>query len=45
MIAVVQKRDEETVRKLVHDAIALARAGCYSFVLDSMPPRAETLPL
>lgn len=34
---VVQGRDEATARKLLDDALALERAGCYALVLEGVP--------
>jgi 3-methyl-2-oxobutanoate hydroxymethyltransferase len=34
---VVQGRDEEAARKILEDAIALERAGCYALVLEGVP--------
>ncbi|MGI5863804.1 MAG: 3-methyl-2-oxobutanoate hydroxymethyltransferase [Myxococcales bacterium] len=34
---VVQGRDDQKARKLLADAIALERAGCYSLVLEGIP--------
>lgn len=34
---VVQGRDEETARRLLDDAVALERAGCYALVLEGVP--------
>jgi 3-methyl-2-oxobutanoate hydroxymethyltransferase len=34
---VVQGRDEEAARKILEDAIALERAGCFSLVLEGVP--------
>src|SRR5512143_2824997 len=34
---VVQGRDEDAARKIVEDAIALERAGCFSLVLEGVP--------
>jgi 3-methyl-2-oxobutanoate hydroxymethyltransferase len=34
---VVQGRDEQKARKLLADAIALERAGCYALVLEGIP--------
>ncbi len=34
---VVQGRDEETAQRLLDDAIALERAGCYALVLEGIP--------
>ncbi|MCC6337521.1 MAG: 3-methyl-2-oxobutanoate hydroxymethyltransferase [Myxococcales bacterium] len=34
---VVQGRDEETARKLLDDAVALEKAGCYALVLEGVP--------
>ena len=34
---VVQGRDEDTARRLVEDAVALERAGCYALVLEGVP--------
>ncbi|HCF59880.1 MAG TPA: 3-methyl-2-oxobutanoate hydroxymethyltransferase, partial [Myxococcales bacterium] len=33
----VQGRDEQKARKLLADAVALERAGCYSLVLEGIP--------
>lgn len=34
---IVQGRDEETARKLLHDAVCLEQAGCYALVLEGVP--------
>ena len=34
---VVQGRDEDAARKILEDAIALERAGCYALVLEGVP--------
>jgi 3-methyl-2-oxobutanoate hydroxymethyltransferase len=34
---VVQGRDEQAARKIMQDAIALERAGCYALVLEGVP--------
>lgn len=34
---VVQGRDEETARRLLEDAVALERAGCYALVMEGVP--------
>ncbi|MGZ3459153.1 MAG: 3-methyl-2-oxobutanoate hydroxymethyltransferase, partial [Archangium sp.] len=34
---VVQGRDEDAARKILEDAIALERAGCFSLVLEGVP--------
>ncbi|MFZ5441592.1 MAG: 3-methyl-2-oxobutanoate hydroxymethyltransferase [Myxococcota bacterium] len=34
---VVQGRDEDTARKLLDDAVALEKAGCYALVLEGVP--------
>jgi 3-methyl-2-oxobutanoate hydroxymethyltransferase len=34
---VVQGRDEEAARKILADALALERAGCYALVLEGVP--------
>jgi 3-methyl-2-oxobutanoate hydroxymethyltransferase len=34
---VVQGRDEQTARRILHDAIALEQAGCYALVLEGIP--------
>lgn len=34
---VVQGRDEETAQRLLEDAVALERAGCYALVLEGVP--------
>jgi 3-methyl-2-oxobutanoate hydroxymethyltransferase len=34
---VVQGKDEQTARKIMSDAIALERAGCYALVLEGVP--------
>lgn len=34
---IVQGRDEETARRLLEDAVALERAGCYALVLEGVP--------
>ncbi len=34
---VVQGKDEQTARKILSDALALERAGCYAIVLEGVP--------
>src|ERR1051326_4662067 len=34
---VVQGRDEETARRILRDAVALERAGCFALVLEGVP--------
>jgi len=34
---VVQGKDEQQARKIMHDAIALEQAGCYALVLEGVP--------
>jgi len=34
---VVQGRDEQAARKILHDALALEKAGCYALVLEGVP--------
>ncbi len=34
---VVQGRDEDTARKLLDDAVAIEKAGCYAVVLEGVP--------
>lgn len=34
---VVQGRDDETARKLLEDAVALEKAGCYALVMEGVP--------
>ena len=34
---VVQGRDEDTARRLLEDAVALEKAGCYALVLEGVP--------
>jgi len=34
---VVQGKDEQQARKIMHDAVALEQAGCYALVLEGVP--------